>query len=106
MELTKFFCYSIYVHWPRMGKYRGTFKGWVTFAAMGWIYQEHHGCKGHKVGDTVEDVIWVKVQDPIILDDSGGHDDLHLAGTSVHRVPRQLGLKNREQVACRCFANR
>ena len=55
--------------------------------------------KGHKVGDTVEDVIWVKVQDPIILDDSGGHDDLHLAGTSVHRVPRQLGLKNREQVA-------
>ena len=62
--------------------------------------------EGHKVGDAVEQVIWVKVQDPIILDDSGGHDDLHLAGTSVHRVPRQLGLKNREQVACRCFANR
>ena len=55
--------------------------------------------KGHKVGDTVEDVIWVKMQDPIILDDSGGHHDLHLADTSVHRVPRQLGLKNREQVA-------
>ena len=55
--------------------------------------------EGHKVGDAVEQVIWVKVQDPIILDDSGGHHDLHLADTSVHRVPRQLGLKNREQVA-------
>ena len=62
--------------------------------------------EGHKVGDTVEQVVGVKVQDPIILNDSGGHDDLHLADTSVHRVPRQLGLKNREQVACRCFANR
>ena len=72
MELTNFF-YTVR-YWPGLGKKEvkstrgGDIRGHgLDLPGTPWVCP--HEC--HKVGDAVEQVIWVKVQDPIILDDSG-----------------------------------
>ena len=72
MELTNFF-YTV-ICWPGLGKKEVKSGRGCDIRSHGldlpgtpWVVP--HEC--HQVGNAVEQVIWVKVQAPIILDDSG-----------------------------------
>ena len=55
--------------------------------------------EGHQVAQTSMKVVWLKVQDPVVLNSSGGGHCLHLADDAVHWIPSQLWLEGGEQVA-------
>ena len=99
--LTIFLIQYLCTHGQEWGKCTGGRQGILDHCGHGldlpgtpWVGHR----KGHKIGQTSMEVVWPKVQDPIILNNSGGHHCLHLADDAVHWIPRQLGLERWEQV--------